>query len=139
IKSYTSNRNYVVNQPRPEKFYSIPIEVAENARTPEENFWQDHRHEQLTATEINVYAMIDTLQKIPMVKSYIDIMNIIVNGYKKVGKVDIGPYLLAYANNNVEGHRFRLGFRTNVDFSRKWVARGYLAYGTKDEMFKYNA
>src|SRR5690606_32355593 len=67
------------------------------------------------------------------------IMNIIVNGYKKVGKVDIGPYLLAYANNNIEGHRFRLGFRTNVAFSRKWVAKGYLAYGTKDEMFKYNA
>lgn len=139
IKSYTSNKNYIVNQPHPEKFYSIPIEVAENAQTPDENFWQDNRHEQLTATEVNVYEMIDTLQKIPMVKSYIDILNIIVNGYKKVGKVDIGPYLLAYANNNVEGHRFRLGFRTNVAFSRKWVAKGYLAYGTKDQMFKYNA
>lgn len=82
--------------------------------------------------------MIDTLQKLPVVKSYIDIVNVLVNGYKKIGKVDIGPYLLAYANNNIEGSRFRLGFRTNIDFSRKWVLKGFVAYGTKDEMVKYN-
>src|SRR5690606_826172 len=28
--------------------------------------------------------------------------------------------------------------RTNIDFSRKWVLKGFVAYGTKDEMVKYN-
>lgn len=139
LKSYTSNKDYTINSPHPVSFYQIPIEVAEDAKTPDETFWDEKRHEPLSQTEKNVYIMIDTLQKIPVVKSYIDIMNILVNGYKKVGKVDIGPYLLAYANNNIEGSRFRLGFRTNIDFSRKWVFKGFLAYGTKDEMFKYNA
>lgn len=139
VKSYTSNKDYKVNEPHPLNFYQIAIEVAEDAKTPEEDFWDQKRHEKLTDTEKNVYVMIDTLQKIPIVKSYIDIVHILINGYKKVGKVDIGPYLLAYANNDIEGHRLRLGFRTNIDFSRKWVFKGFLAYGTKDEMFKYNA
>lgn len=139
IKSYTSIEDYSVNTPHPPSFYNIPIEVAENAKTDSEDFWQENRHEQLSVTEKNVFLMIDTLQKIPMVKSYIDIMNIVVNGYKKIGKVDVGPYLLAYANNNIEGHRFRVGVRTNISFSKKWVLKGYLAYGTRDEMFKYNA
>lgn len=138
MKSYTSNKDYVVNAPHPIGFYQIPIEVAEDAKTPDEAFWDEKRHEPLSQTERNVYVMIDTLQKIPIVKSYIDIVNVLVNGYKKVGKVDIGPYLLAYAHNNIEGSRFRLGFRTNIDFSKKWVLRGFVAYGTKDQMLKYN-
>lgn len=138
VKSYTSNKEYVVNAPHPTSFYQIPIEVAEDAKTPDEAFWNEKRHEPLSQTEKNVFVMIDTLQKLPVVKSYIDIVNVLVNGYKKIGKVDIGPYLLAYANNNIEGSRFRLGFRTNIDFSRKWVLKGFVAYGTKDEMVKYN-
>ena len=39
--------------------------------------------------------------------------------------------------NNVEGHRFRLGAKTNHKFSQKFFAKGYVAYGTKDETFKY--
>lgn len=137
MKSYTSNKDYRINAPHQANFYQIPIEVAEDAKTPDEAFWNEKRHEPLSSTEKNVYVMIDTLQKIPIVKSYIDIVNVLVNGYKKVGKIDVGPYLLAYANNNIEGNRFRMGFRTNIDFSRKWVLRGFVAYGTKDEMIKY--
>jgi hypothetical protein len=64
-----------------------------------------------------------------------------VNGYKKIDKwnIDIGPYLFLYANNAVEGHRFRMGFKTDPGFSRKWIFSGYGAYGTRDKDFKYGA
>src|SRR5690606_23490299 len=130
--------DWKVNAPHPASFYQIPIEVAEDAKTEAESFWQEKRHERLSETEQNVYQMIDTLQNIPVVRSYIDIINIVVNGYKRFGKVDVGPYLLAYAYNNIEGHRFRMGFRTNIHFSRKWIFRGFAAYGTKDERWKYS-
>jgi hypothetical protein len=41
------------------------------------------------------------------------------------------------SGNSLEGVRLRLGGMTNVNLSRHWFARGYVAYGTRDEKFKY--
>ncbi len=138
-KFYTSNRKIVVNEPQDLKFYARPIEVAEDFKVGStDEYWNQNRHEPLSSTELSVYEMIDTLKSIPVVKTYTEILKIVINGYKKVGKVDVGPYLSAYANNSVEGNRFQVGFRTNIDFSDKWVFGGRIAYGTGDEKFKYN-
>ncbi|MCG8385792.1 MAG: DUF5686 and carboxypeptidase regulatory-like domain-containing protein [Cytophagales bacterium] len=138
-KFYTSNEKIVVNDPQDLKFYARPIEVAEDFKIGStDKYWYEHRHEPLSPTELSVYEMIDTLRNIPVVKTYTEILRIAINGYKKVGKVDVGPYLSAYANNTVEGNRFQVGFRTNIDFSDKWIFGGRLAYGTGDESFKYN-
>lgn len=137
-KFYTSNKNIEVNKTQDQKFYLRPIEVAEDFKiNSTDEYWNQHRHEPLTATEMNVYQMIDTLKNIPVVKTYTDILKVVANGYKKAGKFDLGPYLSVYASNTVEGHRFQFGARTNIDFSNKWVLGGRLAYGTKDEEFKY--
>ena len=63
-----------------------------------------------------------------------------VLGYVPLGKwnIDLGPLLYSYANNTIEGNRFRLGMRTNAGFSKKWLLSGYLAYGTKDKELKYS-
>ena len=136
-KFYTSNEDFVVNNPKEPKFYEKRIEVAEDATIRDEQFWVENRHDSLSETERNVYAMIDTLRNIPVVKTYTEILKVAFNGYKTVGPIDIGPYFAIYNNNVVEGHRFRAGFKTNIDFSNKWILNGYLAYGTKDENFKY--
>lgn len=138
VKFYTSNKKIVVNQPKEPRFYERPIELAEDAQVSNEQYWKDNRHDTLTTTEQNVYKMIDTIRNIPVVKTYIEVANIAINGYKRVGKIDIGPYLYSYAFNNVEGHRLRVGFKTNIDFSRKWILKAYLAYGFKDTRFKYS-
>ena len=138
-KFYTSNKNVVVNQPKDQKFYMRPIEVAEDFKIgSDDTYWNSHRHEPLSPTELSVYQMIDTLRNIPVVKTYTEIFKVIVNGYKTVGKFDFGPYLSAYANNNIEGNRLQAGFRTNIDFSDKWIIGGRVAYGFKDEKWKYN-
>jgi hypothetical protein len=137
-KFYTSNDNFVVNKQQDPKFYEIGLELAENAQTPDESFWQENRHDPLTATEQNVYAMIDSIKNIPTIKTYVELANIAVNGYKKVGPIDVGPYVLAYSFNDLEGHRFRAGFKTNIDFSDKWVFKGAAAYGTRDQRWKYS-
>lgn len=139
-KFYTSNKNFVINKPHPPSFYSTPIIMAEDARiNEEEESWDSLRHEPLTQTEKNVYKMIDTLQNIPIVKTYTDIFKIIVGGYYKVGKVEIGPYISLLAINNIEGLRIQPGFKTNMKFSDKWVLGGQLGYGFKDEKIKYMA
>ena len=138
-KYYISNKDLKINQPRTEKgFFDIEMNIAEDATDKKQNFWDTNRHENLSASEKNVYQMIDTLKKLPTVRSYIEIIDIAINGYKRLGKVDIGPYLYLYNHNNVEGHRIRLGFRTNNNFSDNWMLKGYLAYGTKDNKLKYS-
>ena len=139
-KFYTSNKNFVVNQPHDPSFYRQPIIMAEDARISEADVvWDSIRHEPLSSTEKNVYRMIDTLQTIPIVRTYTDIIKIIVNGYYKVGKIDVGPYMSMLAINDIEGLRLQPGFRTNIQFSDKWVLGGQLGYGFKDEKFKYTA
>ncbi len=139
-KFYTSNRNFVVNKPKPTSFFDTAIEKAEDANLEEEEkVWDTLRHEPLTKTEQNVYQMIDTIKNIPIVRSYIDAIRLVVNGYYTSGKLDWGPYLAAIAWNNHEGFRLQAGFRTNIKFSRKWVLGGRLAYGFHDQQFKYQA
>jgi len=137
-KFYVSNRNFVVNQPKPDKFYEERVVVDEQAMRSDDTYWQSHRHDTLTQSEQNVYAMIDTMRNLPVVKTYVEIADIAFNGYKKIGKLEVGPYVYLYNNNNVEGNRVQLGIRTNPDFSRKFIFKAYGAYGSKDRRFKYN-
>jgi hypothetical protein len=139
-KFYTSNKNFVINKPFEPSFYQQPIIMAEDARLNEENsYWDSLRHEPLTESEKNVYKMIDTLVHIPVVRTYTDIVKIMVNGYYSVGKLDVGPYVSMFALNNIEGFRIQPGFKTNIKFSDKWVLGAQLGYGFKDERMKYMA
>lgn len=138
-KLYISNDKIVVNKNRDLGFYEDRITIAEDSQDKEPGFWEENRHEQLTEEDKKVYQLVDTIKKMPRVKTYIDVIDFIVNGYVRAGKVEFGPHILTYGNNIVEGHRFRLGFRTNDKFSKQWILKGYGAYGTKDGKFKYNA
>jgi hypothetical protein len=139
-KFYTSNKNIVVNKAHDLKFYAQPIRVAEDARMfEEEKYWDSLRHEPLSSTELNVYKMIDTLSNIPIVKTYIDVIKIVIDGYVTVGKIDVGPYLSMVTWNNIEGLRLQGGFRTNYAFSKKVTFGGQFGYGFTDERIKYTA
>lgn len=83
--------------------------------------------------------LIDSLKQVRSVRFLTSLVNMSIKGYWNLGKVELGPYLLLYSKNPVEGHRFRAGFRTNSELSEKWIAKGYLAYGTLDQNWKYNA
>ncbi|MDH3708754.1 MAG: DUF5686 family protein, partial [Cyclobacteriaceae bacterium] len=138
-KFFTSNRDIVVNEPRERRFYDLTLDLAEDATQQDEEFWKLNRHQPLTASEINVMNMIDTLKQIPPVKRLTDFITFLGTGFVDVGKFELGPYPLVYANNNIEGNRFRLGGRTTIDLIRNWELSGYLAYGDKDKAWKYRA
>jgi len=138
-KFYVSNKDIVINKPRDPSFFTRAIVTDEDAyANKEEDFWDSLRHEPLSQTEKNVNKMIDTLRNIPIVKTYTDIVMIIIDGYYDVGKVEIGPYISTLALNDIEGFRLQSGFQTNGNFSKKWVIGSQLGYGFKDEKFKYS-
>jgi hypothetical protein len=134
----TSYKNFVINKPKEGGFYSADnIVVLADALTKNNSYWEGHRHDSLTDKQKNIYRMIDTLENLPIVHTYIDVIQTIFTGYKVIGPVELGPYFSTYSFNVVEGHRFRLGGRTSNDFSKKIEFSGYGAYGLTDEKFKY--
>jgi hypothetical protein len=140
MKSHTSFKKVVVNKPRPASFFDKLVKVNEDATIKDKldkDYWAKNRHDSISGSDKRAYAMIDSLKDVPIVKTYVEVINIIFNGYKKAGPVDIGPYLGLYANNKIEGHRFSIGVRTNISFSRKWIFAASGAYGTQDKRFKY--
>ncbi|NOT73340.1 MAG: carboxypeptidase-like regulatory domain-containing protein [Cyclobacteriaceae bacterium] len=136
-KFYTSNKNFVVNQPHKALFYDKPISIAEDAQIKEtDQYWDSLRHEPLSAAEKSVYQMIDTIKNIPIVKTYTEVFKAVVDGYYDLGQIEIGPYVRTIAYNTVEGIRVQGGFKTNASFSKKITYSGYAAYGFQDTRVK---
>jgi hypothetical protein len=121
------------------RFLRLPANVFIEPQATEmtRSFWDEQRPEQLTRKEQGIYNMIDSVKKVPVFKTYTDIVYGIFNGYMSWGKIELGPYFKVFSFNAVEGARFRIGARTSNSFSKKIELEGYLAYGTTDKTFKY--
>ena len=139
LKMYISNKDFVVNKPHPLSFYDFASEVAEDAREPDPEFWKHARHEPLSRQDLIASSLIDSVKNLPVVRSYIEVAEIVVSGHKKFNDIEVGPYLSGFAINKIEGARFRLGFRTNANFDKNWILRGNVGFGTKDLVPKYSA
>lgn len=135
----TSYKNIVLNKPHEDKFYDLgdKIDVNDDATKKSDEYWQQNRHDTLNARELKIYKMIDTIQTLPVYKTWIDIFYVFVAGYAKVNNFEIGPYYNLVSYNRVEGTRFRFGGRTSRKFSRWYELNGYVAYGLLDEKWKY--
>lgn len=126
-----------VNTDRSPKFFDYPITLLEDATSRSDEFWDTARHEDLSKDEQRALMKIDTLTNVKVIKNYVEFINILFNGYKSVGKFDLGPYALLYGYNVLEGHRIRVGAKTNFSFNKKYIFSGYGAYGFKDMQWKY--
>jgi hypothetical protein len=135
----TSYKNFVINKPREDEFYKgTDILVLDSVQNKSSEFWDEKRHIQLTEKENKIYHMIDTVKNLPIVKTYIDVIQTLVTGYKILGPVELGPYSSIYSFNPIEGHRFSAGIQTSNEFSTQIMLKGNVAYGLTDEKWKFN-
>lgn len=134
---YNSAKNISVNNVHELPFYEEKIAVADSSFERSDEYWDTTRHERISANDKKVYLMVDSLKNQPLIKSYIDIVEIAVEGHIPNDKIDLGPwyYLLGY--NALEGVRTRIGFRTSPNFHKDFQFRCYGAYGLEDKEFKY--
>ena len=114
------------------------VTLSVDALKHDEQYWDSIRPRALDKREAGVYKMVDSLQNVPIIKTTFDYIQMFFFGYKDFGKFELGPYFYMYSKNEIEGHRFRLGGRTTLEFNPKLRLNGYVAYGTKDEDFKYS-
>ncbi len=110
--------------------------VSETARDKDKQFWEEQRHEELTANEKKVYKMMDTIKTIPAFIKYTNTLTFIFDGHKKFGNVEIGPWYKWVSGNQLEKFRMRFDLGTTEKFSKYLRLHGYLAYGFNDARFK---
>jgi hypothetical protein len=105
-----------------------------------DEFWQEYRPAELRTTTATMQGLMKRLRGSKLFYWAEQVIVVMVNGYlptAKVSKFDIGPLNTIISGNSLEGLRLRLGGMTTVNLSRHWFARGYAAYGFRDEKFKY--
>jgi hypothetical protein len=100
-------------------------------------FWRNERTVPLSTPEARTYANIDSLKKMRSYNRLADYVTLLTAGYKSVGKFEIGRVGSFYSFNTVEGKRLQFGGRSKTKLSTRYYADGYLAYGFRDQQWKY--
>ncbi|WP_187695237.1 DUF5686 family protein [Chryseobacterium sp.] len=115
-------------------------ELSEDFVRKDEQYWEAARTDSLNQQEKGIYEMLEKLEETPRFRRITKTYETFASGYYNVGNaVDIGDLYSVYGNNEVEGHRIRLGGRTYFSQNDDWRIQGYGAYGFKDRKFKYGA
>ncbi len=137
----TSYKNVDLGQKRDDNFFNpqlaqelVTLEGINNLADDE---WQKLRHIDLTQKELQIFDMVDSIKQVPIFKTWVDVINTVVNGYYIIGFWEIGPYYKLYSFNAIEGNRVRFGGRTSNDFSNKIMLTGHIAYGEQDQRWKF--
>lgn len=126
---------YDLSSPIEEHVFSgAPIEISPTATEDIPN-----RPLRLTGNEQQTYIQIARLNRDPAFRTLMATGYLFAQGYYNLGGFELGPLEYAYSRNNVEGNRFRIGGRSTPLLSEKVFLEGYLAYGDRDEQFKFYA
>lgn len=113
------------------------IVINKDALKKDGLFWQNQRPELLSKNEQSIYNLVDTLNSLPIFKTYSKAINFITSGTRYIGNLEIGPWYNWISANQVEGTRLRFDLATNEGFNKKLRLHGYLAYGMLDKVWKY--
>ena len=132
--------DFLFNTPQPDELYQGAAKVIRNNGFDkrDETYWEENRISSLTEKEENTYRTFRQLNDVGIYRFVRDFTLAIVGGYFEAGALDIGPLENMLSFNSIEGARFRIGGKTNGSLSHHFFAESYLAYGTRDEKFKYN-
>lgn len=109
--------------------------IDDSAKERTNAYWDTKRLEPLEKNELKVLKLIDTLKSLPIFKKYTNAAEFIVDGRKKFGKIEIGPWFRWFSGNQLEKLRMRFDIGTTEKFSKYLLMHGYVAYGFKTERY----
>lgn len=97
-----TSKNMVFYLEFPKRFFDTRIIMLPDANLHADSFWIAHAHIKKSDAETRISNRIDTLNSLPRVQSTIDLINFLVDGYQRIGKMDFGPMDFATNNSNTE-------------------------------------
>ncbi|AUC13978.1 hypothetical protein BTO06_01875 [Tenacibaculum sp. SZ-18] len=136
IKKTINYEDYLLDKPLPESFYDFKnVKIRPDQYYKSDEYWKKEEKEDYKDT----YKLITSVKSKKRIKKITGFINTISSGYINVDALNIqfGPFWTALANNEVEGLRTRIGFRTFKTKDDRVRLSGHVAYGTKDKEFKY--
>ena len=139
-KRTTLYKNYKFDLPKEKKFYEEEVYYFDkDVYDRDDSFWDTNRLEKLNKDEVGVYKMLDTLKTVKKFKRLYNLGSILSSGYIEFNTLplDYGPIFSTFGFNEVEGMRLRAGGRTYFGRNDIWRLEGFLAYGFRDDKFKY--
>lgn len=128
-----------IGEPIPDEILHMDNDVvvgSEQITRKDETYWEGVRPYRLSDREKDIYAMVDSVQQVPLYRNIYTLINTIIGGYWNTKYIGIGPYYKMASFNKLEGFRMQAGARTTTAVSRRIRLSGYVAYGTRDEDVK---
>ncbi len=138
-RRFSEYKEIVLNQPIDKDRFN-PVETfieTESMDEKDEQFWAMERSDTLMREEKDIFHLVDTIQRSPRFKLIKKVVEVISTGWFPLNGFDIGEVTSLYSFNDIEGSRLRVGLRTSPKSTFPLSAQGYLAYGTRDERWKY--
>lgn len=135
----TTRSNFKFEDENPDNFMTLPDEVVLNPDAKEKGneFWDKNRHVDLNKKDQGIIQMTDSLENNKTYKFLKAFGTAVYSGYWPVGPVEFGHFHRFVSFNQVEGWRFEGSIRTSNKFSKRVEISTYLAYGLRDEKFKF--
>ncbi len=118
--------------------------IDSNAYGRDNDFWAGSGFAPRTANENRIGDLIEHMRSVPLYYWSEKVLKIMFSGYLPTtldankSKIDLGPVNTLISGNEVEGTRLRVGAMTTANLSPRWFGKGYVAYGTKDHVWKYS-
>jgi hypothetical protein len=138
-RRYSQYKNVLINQPRPDSIYA-PVDAVIHISGADErdlSFWNTERSDTLTQEEKNIFHLVDTIEGNWKFKVMKNSFTTVGTGWAPFRNFEIGNIFSFYSYNNVEKSRLKFGFRSPYNSPYALQPRGYVAYGTGDEEWKY--
>ncbi len=137
-KRTTLYENHVFDQEKERNFYRKQVDPYQwEIYNRPDDFWEENRMESLNKDERQIYEMLDTLQTVRRFQRLYSLGTVLASGYYELPNFDLGPVFSIFGFNESEGMRIRAGGRTYFSQNDLWRLEGFLAYGFKDDKFKY--
>lgn len=137
-KRTTLYENHVFDQEKERNFYRKQVDPYQwEIYNRTDDFWEENRLESLNKDERQIYEMLDTLQTVRRFQRLYSLGTVLASGYYELPNFDLGPVFSIFGFNESEGLRIRAGGRTYFSQNDLWRLEGFLAYGFKDDKFKY--
>jgi hypothetical protein len=134
--STTANSNFIFNDLKPIASFAEKIKINDTAHLKTKDFWNQFRLDSISLKDQKTYQEIDSILLKRNIEHKIELARELIKGYypTKYFNFNLAKILTL---NNYEGLRIGVGGETNRNISDKYKLAGYLAYGTKDNDFKF--
>ena len=136
VHKNTTREQFKINETRDFDFYVTDLELSDSAKYRDDAYWNEHRHDPLSAEEQGVINMVDSLKDNRLFKFYENATYMAYSGFWRAGPLEIGSAYSLYTRNATEGHRLMLALRTSNRFSTKVEMNGFWIYGFGDQDLK---